>query len=304
MLNRRRFASAAAASLACATLAPRSLEAIAAPPAMPASPVSFSVMLWALKGSFQDKLALVARAGYTHVELVDEYLKWSPEEWTRNLALLKQLGLTVDAVAGMKSGFATPAGGPGPNGPEAFLDELQSILPHAARLGCKQLILLSGKRVESLPENQQHDISVATLARAAKLLEQAGLTGVIEPIDRLENPTVYLDGVTEAFRIVRAVNSPSLRVLYDLYHEQRTHGNLLEKLQANLDLVGLIHVADVPGRHQPGTGELNFCPVYRALTQGNYRGVVAMEFYPTGDPASDLRAAREQALLCLANLSR
>jgi len=101
---------------------------------------------------------------------------------------------------------------------------------------------------------------------------------------------------------VKTVSSPSLRVLYDLYHEQRAHGNLIEKLQQNIALVGLIHVADVPGRHQPGTGELDYGNIYRTLAQLNYTGTIAMEFYPTGDVVTTCvaRASRSCDALTLA----
>jgi hydroxypyruvate isomerase len=85
-------------------------------------------------------------------------------------------------------------------------------------------------------------------------------------------------------------------VLYDLYHEQRGLGNLIEKLEKNIDEVGLIHIADVPGRHQPGTGEVNYENVYRKLGALHYRGVIAMEFYPSGDVVETLRKAREEAM--------
>jgi hydroxypyruvate isomerase len=128
------------------------------------------------------------------------------------------------------------------------------------------------------------------------VLSNAGLVAVIEPIDRLENPTIYLDGVTEAFEIAHAVGSPNIRVLYDVYHEQREFGNLIAKFETNIDQVGLIHIADVPGRHEPGTGEINYANIYRKLAQLHYKGVIAMEFYPTGDIVETLRRAREQAL--------
>jgi len=120
--------------------------------------------------------------------------------------------------------------------------------------------------------------------------------GVIEPIDRLENPPIYLDGVGEAFEIVRAVGSPNMLVLYDLYHEQRSQGNLIEKLEKNIDYVGLIHIADVPGRHEPGTGEMNYTNIYKTLARLKYTGTIAMEFYATGDTATALQTAREQLL--------
>jgi hydroxypyruvate isomerase len=85
-------------------------------------------------------------------------------------------------------------------------------------------------------------------------------------------------------------------VLYDLYHEQRTHGNLIEKLEKNIDEVGLIHIADVPGRHEPGTGEIDYGNIYKKLVELKYTANIAMEFYPTGDVVETLRRAREEAM--------
>jgi hydroxypyruvate isomerase len=73
-------------------------------------------------------------------------------------------------------------------------------------------------------------------------------------------------------------------------------GNLIEKLEKNIDIIGLIHVADVPGRHEPGTGEINYENIYRKLVELKYRKMVAMEFYPMGDPVAGLKAARSAAL--------
>jgi len=149
--------------------------------------------------------------------------------------------------------------------------------------------------VEGAPAGNQHAAAIESLKRAADLLGSAGLVAVIEPIDRLENPTIYLDGVTEAFEIVKAVGSPNVKVLYDVYHEQRQFGNLIEKFEANIGQVGLIHIADVPGRHEPGTGEINYLNIYKKLAQLDYKGTIAMEFYPTGDIVQQLQRARDQA---------
>lgn len=253
----------------------------------------FSVMMWTLRdhGSFEENLERVAQAGYHHVELVNEFKKWSEEDTRRILARMQALGISVDAMAGMTAGFADLSGG------DVFLSELKGLIPVAQRLQSGQIILLSGKRIEGISRQDQHAASVATLKRAAELLRAAGIVGVIEPIDRLENPSIYLDGVNEAFDIVRAVDSPNIKVLYYLYHEQREFGNLIEKLDKNIDEVGLIHIADVPGRHEPGTGEVNYGNIYRKLSQLNYKGVIAMEFYPTGDVVETLRRAREEALV-------
>jgi hydroxypyruvate isomerase len=279
-----------AASLAARALAPGNLAGQVVGDSAQAGQ-QFSVMIWTLNklGTFDENLERVAQAGYHHVELVGEFKKWSEEDYGRILARMQALKITVDATSGVGPGFADPSGG------DAFLTALKGLIPAAQRLQCKQIILLSGKRIEGAPPQSQHTASIEALKRAADVLSSAGLVAVIEPIDRLENPTIYLDGVTEAFEIAHAVGSPNIRVLYDIYHEQREFGNLIAKFETNIDQVGLIHIADVPGRHEPGTGEINYGNIYRKLAQLHYKGVIAMEFYPTGDIVETLRRAREQA---------
>jgi hydroxypyruvate isomerase len=281
MLTRRSFAQLITAALALPSLAlAESDQGLA--------DSQFSVMMWALnkQGTFEQNLERVAQAGYQHIQLVDEFKHWSEEDKRRILARMKSLGISVDAMAGMTTGFANPTGS------EAFLADLKALIPIAHQLQCKQIILLSGKRIDG---SSQHEASIATLKQAAEILRSENIVGVIEPIDRLENPTIYLDGVSEAFEMTKAVASPNIKVLYDLYHEQRGFGNLIEKLDNNIAEVGLIHVADVPGRHEPGTGEINYINIYKKLVQLKYKGNIAMEFYPTGDVVKTLRHAREEA---------
>ena len=289
MLTRRVFGKWMAAGLGASALAPEKLL-MGQSPASVAAGFQFSVMMWALKshGSFEENLERIAQAGYRHMELVGEFKKWSEADWQRILGRMKALGVTVDATTGVSMGFADPSGG------DAFISELKELIPIAHRLQASQIILVSG--IEGAAPGSQHQASIDTLKRSVELLSAAGLVAVIEPIDRLENPPIYLDGVTESFEIVRAVGSPHVKVLYDFYHEQRTHGNLIEKLEKNFDQVGLVHIADVPGRHEPGTGEVNYINIYRKLKQLKYKGVIAMEFYPTGDVVQALRHAREEAM--------
>jgi hydroxypyruvate isomerase len=291
MLTRRGFGRLMGAALAARAIVPSRLMGQIS--AVAEAGPQFSVMMWALnkRDSFEENLERVAQAGYRHVELVGEFARWSEVDWTRILGRMRALKITVDATSGVKAGFADSGGG------DAFVAELKGFIPTVQRLGCGQIILLSGKRIGGAAPGVQRAASIETLKRAADILSSAGLTGVIEPIDRLENPSIYLDGVTEAFEIVRAVGSPKVKVLYDLYHEQRGQGNLIEKLDKNIDEVGLIHVADVPGRHEPGTGEIDYRNVYKKLAELHYQGVIAMEFYPTGDVVETLRKAREEAML-------
>jgi len=118
---------------------------------------------------------------------------------------------------------------------------------------------------------------------------------LLECIHLEENPKYFLTSANEAIEIVRAVNHPQVQFLYDIFHEQMSFGNLIDKLDKHIDVIGLIHVADVPGRHEPGTGEIDYGNIYRKLAQLNYRHNVAMEFLPVGDPVGTLRAARAVA---------
>jgi hydroxypyruvate isomerase len=186
-------------------------------------------------------------------------------------------------------GFADPAG------TSDFLAAARAQMNAARTLGSPQINLKSGNRRDDLPRSAQHNASVENLKRAADLAAANGIQIVIEPIDPLENPQMYLTSVSEAFDIVRAVGSPQVRVLYDFYHEQRAQGNLLEKLEQNFDLVGLVHIADVPGRHEPGTGEINYANIYRKLAQLKYDKFITMEFYPSQEPVATLRKARLEA---------
>jgi len=203
MLTRRMFGKVLAGTMALPASLTRAQDARQSP-GLAAS--QFSVMMWTLKsrGTFEENLEQVAAAGYSHVQLTGEFKQWSQDNWRRTLARMRALRLSVDATSGVAHGFADPAGG------DAFLAELKAILPTVRRLECAQLILLSGKRVEGVADGVQHAAAIEALRRAADLLDKTGIVAVIEPIDTLENPTIYLDGVTEAFAMVRAVGSANV----------------------------------------------------------------------------------------------
>ena len=263
-----------------------------------ANRVRFSFMLWALEtqAPFDRCVEWVAEAGYQGVELVGEFQTWSPAERTAIMARMRGLGLVFDAMSGVKAGFAVP------QQTEAFRTQFAEQVKAAKELECPKIILLSGKRVDGLGNGVQRQTSIENLKWAADQAAKERIDIVIEPIDLLENPSIYLASVTDGFEIVRAVNSPQLKVLYDFYHEQRSFGNLIEKLEKNIDWVGLVHVADVPGRHEPGTGEIDYGSIYRTLAKLNYGHWIAMEYYPTEEPVASLKKSRIDAQRALGQL--
>ncbi len=287
-MNRRSFSKGimgATVSSAFATLASETV------------PYQLSVMLWTVftKLPIEERLDKIAESGYRNVELIGEYKKWSETQFQQVLAKSKQLGIHFDVTALLGQGVADPGRR------EALLSDLRNELPIMERLGCPAVIIMSGNVVNGMSRTEQHASCIEGLKRAAAIVEGKQIHGepvrlLLENIDPEENPKYYLTSVAEGFEIVRAVGHPQVRLLYDLFHEQISEGNLIEKLEKNIDYTGLIHVADVPGRHIPGTGEINYDNIYRKLVELKYDRIVAMEFLPTGDGVSELRRAKQQAL--------
>lgn len=260
-------------------------------------PFKLSVMLWTVFTDlpFEQRLEKVAEAGYHNVELVGEYDKWTEEDFKRANTERKQLGMRFDCTAGLKHGVSNP------DHRQPLLAELRQALSIMERIDCPSMILLSGNRVPGMPREAQHQCCIDTLKAAAELVQDKSITGepirlLLETIDPEENPQYYLTEIAEALEVVQAVGHPQVQLLYDFYHEQIAAGNLIAKLEKSIPHLGLVHIADVPGRHEPGTGEINYQNIFRKLAELNYRGVVCMEFHPTGDPIAQLRAARDMAL--------
>jgi hydroxypyruvate isomerase len=296
-MNRRLFAQTLAASALAAAAAPAFSDpaAEAVPGMRPLTPFPLSVMLWTVfRGlPFEQRLEKIAEAGYSNVELVGEYAKWSQADYDKANAARKRLGMQFDATAGLPHGLGNPSDR------DAFLADLRQALTPMETLGCPAMIALSGNVVPGMSREAQHQSCIEGLKRAAALVEGRQIEGqpvriLLECIDPEENPKYFLTSASEAIEIVQAVNHPQVQFLYDLFHEQIAEGNLIEKLEKHIDVIGLIHVADVPGRHQPGTGEINYTNIYRKLAALNYRRMVAMEFLPTGDAIEALRRAKTE----------
>ena len=261
------------------------------------APFQLSVMLWTVFTDlpFEQRLEKVAEAGYRNVELVGEYDKWTEDQFKRANRKRKELGITFDCTAGLKHGVSNP------DDREPLLAELRQVLPIMEQIDCPSMILLSGNRIPELSREAQHQSSIDTLKAAVALVEGKSINGkpvrlLLETIDPEENPRYYLTEIIEALEVVEAVGHPQVQLLYDFYHEQITAGNLIRKLEKSIRHLGLVHIADVPGRHEPGTGEINYQNIFRKLAELNYTGVAAMEFHPSGDPVMQLRAARDMAL--------
>lgn len=248
--------------------------------------------------SFDRCIEAVAEAGYQGVELVGYFQKWPPDEQRRLMAKMRSLGVMIDMLSGLQASFAIPGQ------TEEFVTRVNEHCHVANGLECPQINIKSGKRLGGIDPTAQFTAAVENLKRASDVADRTGINIVIEPIDLIENPTIFLTSVKEGFEIVRAVNRPNVKVLYDFYHEQRGGGNLIEKLEKNIEWVGLVHIADVPGRNEPGTGEIDYVNIYRSLGKMHYNGFIAMEYSPTINPVVSLRKTRKEAQQAIAEGAR
>jgi hydroxypyruvate isomerase len=267
-----------------------------APAPDPATPFPLSIMLWTIYRDlpFEQRLEKVAEAGYSAVELVGEFKKWSDADFVTFNRKKHELGITFDATSGLDRSLTDP------RQRDAFLADVQSLLAFADKLECPAIIVLSGNKLPELSHERQHQSCVEGLKRAAEAAEKNNITVLLENIDPEENPSYFLTSVAEGFEIIAEVNHPNVKFLYDFYHEQIAEGNLIEKLEKNIDKVGLVHIADVPGRHEPGTGEINYANIFRKLAALGYKNRAAMEFLPTADPLASLRAAHDYVVAATA----
>ena len=251
--------------------------------------------------SLPQQMGKVAEAGYQGFEFGD----WRAVNLDEIARLKNKLGLECSCLVGNRGvnpkgmGLCNPAERP------AFLAELQASAEAARRLEAARLVVLSGNKVPAMPRQAQYASIVEGLKRGQDIVAPHGITLIVEVINTLaeveplhpqENHLdYYLNTTREAFAITREVASPHVKILFDLYHVQIMEGNLIETIRKNIGQIGHFHVGDVPGRHEPGTGEINYRNVFRAIRDLGFRGVVAMEYLPSKDAMTTLADARALA---------
>ena len=174
---------------------------------------------------------------------------------------------------------------------EEYIAGLRETIPVARSLGCKTIISQLGNDTGDT-RARQHQSIVDGLREAAPLLEDAGMTLVIEPLNWRDHPGYYLRSADEGFAIVREVASPAVRLLFDIYHQQITEGDILARILPNISLIGHFHAAGVPGRHELTTGELDYARIIEAIDGAGYNGWFGLEYFPTGDAVSSLDELR------------
>lgn len=227
------------------------------------------------------RIRLAKAAGLEAVE----FWFWSNKDLDAVERALDETGLALAAIVAEPFAELTRQGDH-----DRFLRGLEQSRDVALRLGTKVLICQSGPLLARIDRARQHDDLTLAMARAADVLAGSGVRLGLEPLnDRVDHPGYYLTSSAEAFAIADAVNRPEIGLTYDLYHSLIMDEDPQDVAAGHLDRIFHVHLADHPGRHQPGTGRLDLQPHLTWLDAQGYDGWVGLEFRPTGSTTDALK---------------
>ena len=228
---------------------------------------------------FPERFARAAAAGFAGVEYLFPYA-WPAAEiagWLRDAGLQQVLfNLPPGDWAAGERGIACL-----PGREKEFAAGVEQALAYAEALGCRRVHCMAGLRPAGVDEARLTATYIANLRHAADRFAALGASVLIEPINsRIDMPGYWLDDVGRAFSLCAAVDRDNVRVQLDLYHAQIIQGDLARTIEANLERIGHIQIADNPGRHEPGSGEINYPFLFALLDRLGYAGWVGCEYQP------------------------
>ena len=241
--------------------------------------------------SFLDRFRAARDAGFRYVEYMFPY-DHDPATLKR---LLEENGLEQvlfnlpagDWAAGDR-GIAN-----NPRRVDEFRHGVDRALEYARVLGVKRINCLVGKQLETVLYEEQWQTLVKNLRDAAKRFAEADRWLLVEPLNSYDIPGFFLTTSRDTLRLFDEVGAANLRLQYDVYHMERMEGHLTATIRANLSRIGHIQIADNPGRHQPGTGEINYRFLLPELDRMGYEGFVGLEYVPEADTLSSLGWLKE-----------
>ena len=239
---------------------------------------------WFKQVPFEQRFALAKQHGFKFIEFwtVD---RGNATKASAIRALCDSNGLSVTQFAPAWPNFGDPAKHP------ELLKVTEAAIADAKVLGTTQFTVTGHSLIDGMSREAQLAGYLAGLMRIAPMLEAAGMTALVEPFNRVNHLNHLLNGSQPTLPMVRSVNSPRVKMLWDFYHMQLEDGDLIEKFTAGIDQVAHVQIGDVPGRHQPGTGEVNHTNLLKAVRAAGYRGKIGLEFIPLDQ--DDAKAVRD-----------
>jgi hydroxypyruvate isomerase len=224
-----------------------------------------------------DELKFMADQGFTALE--DNGLKGRPVELQERIGkelqrLNMQMGVFVASADFNKVTFASNK----PEERDKFLKDIRDSVEVAKRVNAKWSTVVLGRYDLGVEWDYQTAIVIENLKRCAEIFEPAGLVMVLEPLNAWRNhPGLFLTKIPQAYMICRSVNSPACKILFDMYHQQITEGNIIPNIDRAWDETAYFQVGDNPGRKEPTTGEMNYRNIFRHIHSKGFKGIVGME---------------------------
>lgn len=244
--------------------------------------------------SFEDRLPKIKELGFDGIEF------WASGD--KNIDSLakttSELGFSIGVFSGQRAGTTFR-----PEDRESYIAEVKGNIEKAKKLNCKTLMLLTdplesdGSVKETYPEipfDKKVDETVETLKQLAAIAEENDINLVLEPLNtKVDHPGCFLSSSAVGFEIIERVNHPRMKLLYDIYHMTMMEDDAAAVIAEKVDQIGHIHIADAPGRHEPGTGNIDYPRLLNLLKEKNYSGFIGFEFFPKGDSTEALNAIKK-----------
>jgi len=249
---------------------------------------------------YEERIKKVARLGYKAIEFWFHDHFFDGKKLIPEKKDLKEIKKVLDDSGLKVTDFVvnSPEGNIGgslvkPEDKAVYLSRLKEVIPFAHLLNCHRLITCTGNSVKGKSSKEQIESIIETLGEASEIVEKEKIILMLEPLNtRVDHPGYFLDSFQEAVEIVKKINHPNVRLLYDIYHMQIMDGNVLSTIKENIDLISHFHSAGVPGRHELSESELNYPFIFKKIKEMGYQGYFGLEYWPSKDPEKSLRETK------------
>lgn len=246
---------------------------------------------------YRDRLKRIKDIGFTHYEfwfhdkrfdganLLDEM-----KDFTMFAELNEEYGLTPTGFVFNHSFGGIQGSLINKNERSKLMDNIEEMIGLAKKIGCKNLVSGGADKIPGMDSRTAVENMVEALQELAPVCEEHDITMLLEPFNSLvDHPDCFLDDPETAADVLRQVNSPNVKMLFDIYHMQIMSGNILSFVKENLSLIGHFHIAGVPGRNEPFENELDYRFIVKSIEEMGYEGIFGLEYFPLKDPEISLK---------------
>ena len=244
---------------------------------------------WWTDLDFLKRFEKAAEAGFSAVEF------WDYRKKSRNMNTVANLAQSLNLDIIQFTAWQAPSLANKKNH-IAFSEAIKNAVENAILLNAPMFTVVGHQKYGMMSQEESLANLLIALEKVMPILEDGKKMLILEPFNPIDHQGHFLNGSADALKICREINSPFIKINWDLYHMQLTEGNVIANLDDGMDQIGYIQIADVPGRHQPGTGELNYKFIFNAINKIGYRGPIGLECWPKNNDEetaiSDIIAAR------------